>query len=424
LSRFIAQLAMWACVWSAVQMTTALMSFWSRQLPPVGVGLGAGEASARRLGEVELVDVAEGDDVLLLDGLVVREAAAPDADEGDVEFVAGASRRSHASPVAVLRWASIGGALTSALATHAIASHWPSAAVLALIQFQALFATPTWSLVTSITLAGLREPTREFGPVRAFGTFGWIGGCLLISAIGADASTRAGVTTAIGWIAVAATSWSIPNIPPPPAVGRQTIRERLGLDALGLLRRPEYRVLFLTAGLAAIPLAAFYPFAPAHLRDLGFQHTSAWMSLAQATEILAMFSLAGWLGRWGTKRILAAGLTFAVLRYVLLATDQPFVVLPGIALHGFAFTLFFVTAPICLNHTMDPAWRTRAQALLSLSTQGVGNLVGYLGTGAWLAACTQPDGTQWSWFWGGLAVLVALVLAYFQATFRDRPSSP
>ncbi len=335
----------------------------------------------------------------------------------------GAIADRHASPVAVLRWASFGSALTSALATHAIASHWPAAAVLALIQFHALFATPTWSLVTSIALAGLREPTREFGPVRAFGTFGWIGGCLLISAIGADASTRAGVTTAIGWIAVAATSWSIPNVPPPPAVGRQTIRERLGLDALGLLRRPEYRVLFLTAGLAAVPLAAFYPFAPAHLRDLGFQHTSAWMSLAQATEILAMFSLAGWLGRWGTKRILAAGLTFAVLRYVLLATDQPFVVLPGIALHGFAFTLFFVTAPICLNHTIDPAWRTRAQALLSLSTQGVGNLVGYLGTGAWLAACTRPTGTDWSWFWGGLAVLVTMVLAYFQATFRDRPSS-
>jgi len=336
----------------------------------------------------------------------------------------GAIADRHASPVAVLRWASIGSALTSTLATQAIAAHWPATAVLTLIQVQALFATPTWSLLTSIALAGLREPTREFGPVRAFGTFGWIGGCLLISAIGADASTRAGFTAAVGWLAVAATSWAIPTIPPPPTQGGQSIRQRLGLDALGLLRRPEYRVLFLTAGLAAIPLAAFYPFAPAHLRDLGFKHTSAWMSLAQATEILAMFSLASWLGRWGTKRILGAGLAFAVLRYVLLATDQPFALLPGIALHGFAFTLFFVTAPICLNQSIDPAWRTRAQALLSLATQGVGNLVGYLGTGAWLAVCTSADGTRWSLFWGGLALLVAVVLGYFQAAFRDRPTLP
>lgn len=332
----------------------------------------------------------------------------------------GAIADRHASPVIVLRWVAVGSALFATLATHAVASRWPAWMVLSLIQVQALFATPTWSLLTSIALAGLREPTREFGPVRAFGTFGWIAGCLLISAIGADASTRAGFTSAVGWLAVAATTLGVAHVPPPPSQGRATLRERLGLDALGLLRHADYRVLFLTAGLVSIPLAAFYPFAPAHLRDLGLQHTSAWMSLAQATEILAMFSLAGWLARWGTKRVLAAGLTFAVLRYVLLGSDLRFLVLPGIGLHGFAFTLFYVTAPICLNQTIDPAWRTRAQALLSLSTQGVGNLVGYLGTGAWLALCTRPEGTRWPIFWGGLALHVALVLAYFLATFRDR----
>lgn len=42
------------------------------------------------------------------------------------------------------------------------------------------------------------------------------------------------------------------------------------------------------------------------------------MGLAQVTEILAMFSLAAWLNRWGTKAVLGAGLAFAVLRYVLL----------------------------------------------------------------------------------------------------------
>ncbi len=338
----------------------------------------------------------------------------------------GAIADRHASPVIVLRWVAAGSAVASAVATQAIADRWPAAAVLGLIQIQALLATPTWSLLTSVALAGLREPTREFGPVRAFGTFGWIAGCLLISALSADASPRAGWTSAVGWVALAATTLGIPHLPPPPSQGIRTLRERFGLDALGLLRRPEYRALFLTAGLVAIPLAAFYPFAPSHLRDLGLTHTSAWMGLAQATEILAMFALAGWMARWGTKRILGAGLAFGVLRYILMATDERLAVLPGIALHGCVFTLFFVTAPICLNQTIDPAWRTRAQALLSLATQGVGNLFGYLGTGAWLAWCSGPGGTQWSMFWGGLAVLVAAVLVYFQAAYQDgrpRPSS-
>ncbi|MGE3312751.1 MAG: MFS transporter [Limisphaerales bacterium] len=333
----------------------------------------------------------------------------------------GAIADRHASPLVVLRWVSVGSAVASALATHAIAARWPASVVLGLIQIQALVATPTWSLLTSVALAGLREPAREFGPVRAFGTFGWIAGCLLISALNADASPRAGWTAAVGWLALAATTHGIPQLPSPPSQGVRSLRERFGLDALGLLLRPEYRALFLTAGLAAIPLAAFYPFAPSHLRDLGLTRTSAWMGLAQATEILAMFALAGWTARWGTKRMLGAGLAFGVLRYLLMAVDERFAVLPGIALHGCVFTLFFVTAPICLNQTIDPSWRTRAQALLSLATQGVGNLFGYLGTGAWLAACSGPTGTRWSAFWGGLALLVAGVFAYFQAAYRDGP---
>lgn len=332
----------------------------------------------------------------------------------------GALADRHTSPVIVLRWVAVGGAIACGLATHAIAQRWPAWLVLTLIQVQALFSTPTWSLLTSIALAGLPDPTREFGPVRAFGTFGWIAGCLLVSVLGADASPRAGWTAMAGWGVLAATTFCVAKVPPPASHGKVGLRERLGLDALGLLRRREYRALFVTAALISMPLAAFYPFAPAHLRDLGLSHTSAWMGLAQVTEILAMFSLAAWLSRWGTKAVLGAGLAFAVLRYVLLGTDVRNLVLPGVALHGLAFTLFYVTAPICLNQTVDPAWRTRAQALLSLVAQGVGNLAGYLGTGWWLEACTTANGVLWTRFWGGLALVAGAVLAYFLVAFHQR----
>ena len=33
-----------------------------------------------------------------------------------------------------------------------------------------------------------------------------------------------------------------------------------------------------------MPLAAFYPFSPPHMRELGLEHTSAWMSLGQVTK--------------------------------------------------------------------------------------------------------------------------------------------
>jgi hypothetical protein len=51
-------------------------------------------------------------------------------------------------------------------------------------------------------------------------------------------------------------------------------------------------------------------------------------------------------------------------------------------------------------------------------TSGVGNLVGYLGTGAWFSVCTHPQGTQWSLFWGGLSAMVAVVMVYFLTAYR------
>ena len=56
---------------------------------------------------------------------------------------------------------------------------------------------------------------------------------------------------------------------------------------------------------------------------------------------------------------------------------------------------------------------------------GVGNLIGYLGTGGWLYACSRGNGVDWPRFWGWLAVAVALVLTAFLAAYRgQKPGSP
>ena len=155
-----------------------------------------------------------------------------------------------------------------------------------------------------------------------------------------------------------------------------------------LLKDRDTRVVFITTTLFNIPLCAFYPYAPTHLHDLGFAHTSAWMSLAQITEIIAMFSLAWLLLNWRLKWIFACGLGIGVLRFALSGFNTKASLLLGVALHGASFVLVFITAQIYLNQRIDSAWRTRAQALLTLLNNGVGNLIGYLGSGWWFAACT------------------------------------
>ena len=149
-------------------------------------------------------------------------------------------------------------------------------------------------------------------------------------------------------------------------------------------------------------------------------HTTAWMSLGQITEVIAMLALGTLLLRWRLKWILACGLTLGMVRYGLAAMGTQWGVVAGVVLHGASFTLVIITAQIYLDQRVDPAWRARGQALMALMNSGLGSVIGYLGTGAWFAACTTSEHTHWTLFWGGLSAASAVVLVFFLAMYQGR----
>ncbi len=329
----------------------------------------------------------------------------------------GAMADRHVSPVKVLRGLALATGIAMALATTAIQRGSPVWVILGLIQLHAFCTAPTWGLASTIVFARLKDARQEFGPIRAMGTLGWMAGCLLISSMNADTSPLAGYSGAVIWLLVAAFTFFLPPTEPPPTV-QVAWHERLGLDALTLLKHPRHRVVFVTAGLMNMAIAAFYPYAPTHLRELGFQHTTAWTSLGQVTEVVAMFTLGGLLLRWPMKWLVAAGLGFGVLRFAFSACDTRGWLLLGVTLHGASFVLVLILAQIYLEKNVEIAWRARAQALFSLMTSGVGNLLGYLGSGWWFQVCTPGAATHWPRFWGGLAATVAGVLVYFLMAYQ------
>jgi nucleoside transporter len=332
----------------------------------------------------------------------------------------GAMADRHVAPARVLRWLAFATACTMTLCSLAIFRGWNQWLVLALIQVHAFCSSPTTSISSALVMTTVENPRRDFGPIRAMGTIGWMAGCWLISALAADASVVAGFAGAALWLALSGFTLLLPQTAPPASTEKLSWQQRLGLDALTLLKNPDHRVVFVTTSLLAIPLAAFYAHTTANLTDASFKHSSAWMSLAQPTEIVAMFSLGALLFRVRLKWILTAGLVFAVLRYIFCALGGAAWLLAGIALHGCSYTLVYATAQIYVNERVEPAWRARAQALLSLVNGGVGNLLGFLGTGWWFAHCTENSVTNWPLFWGALAVSCAAVLIYFLGAFRGR----
>lgn len=339
-------------------------------------------------------------------------------------LIFGAMADHSVSPVVVLRGLGFATAAAMALASLAIQLGWNRWVVLGTIQLHALCSAPTWSIASTIVFARLSDSQKEFGPIRAMATLGWMGGCVVVSLLNADTSPVAGYSGAITWCALAGFTWFLPKIETPRSLQRLTLRQRLGLDALSLLNNRDHRVVFMTVALFAIPLAGFYPYAPPHLKELGFDRTSAWMSLGQVTEVVAMFALGRLLLKWRLKWIFACGLSFGVVRFVVSATDVPVGLLTGIVLHGVSFTLVFITAQIYLDQRVDPAWRARAQALMALMNGGVGNLLGYLGTGLWFNVTGGPSHPKWSVFWSGLALVVVGVLSYFLIVYRGAGARP
>ncbi|MGA2554737.1 MAG: MFS transporter [Verrucomicrobiota bacterium] len=212
------------------------------------------------------------------------------------------------SPVPVLRGLSFAAAVCAGMVGTAMQFGWNPWLVLALIQATALCLAPAFSLISSIVLARLQFAHWEFGPIRAMATLGWIVGCWVISACHADSSALALYLAATGSLLVCFCAGFVPAQKTLRLAGPLSWHARLGLDALTLLKNRDHRVIFIIVAAFNIPLTAFYPYAPLHIRELGLTRVSAWMSLAQTTEILSMFALGALLHRCRLKWILASGL--------------------------------------------------------------------------------------------------------------------
>ena len=92
-------------------------------------------------------------------------------------------------------------------------------------------------------------------------------------------------------------------------------------------------------------------------------------------------------------------------------------------MHGFGFTLYFITAQIYLEQRVDHRMRTRAQALLQVMIAGVGNIVGYIGTGWWRTACMNGGATNWPRFWYGMSGVAAVAFLFFAVSYRGQAKS-
>ena len=136
----------------------------------------------------------------------------------------GAMADRHVPPAKVLRWLASATAVMTAAIAAAIKGGCNPWLVLALIQIFSLSYAPMFSISTALVLARLENAQKEFGPVRALATIGWMGGALLIGLLNLD-RRRSRVISArdsgCSWrrSLIFCRRWKFPN---PPSIFRGT----------------------------------------------------------------------------------------------------------------------------------------------------------------------------------------------------------
>ena len=335
-------------------------------------------------------------------------------------MMAGSLADRRVPPERLLAWLCLASAAFLLLTFQAIGGHWGAPWVLGSMMAYALCAAPGFGLLTSIVLSRLTDARREFGPLRAMATWGWMAASFALGVLNFDFSPHSGHVAAGIFVVEALFCLSLRPTYPPESREPRRWRDFFGWEALRLLRHPDHRIIFLTSALFSAILSTYYRYSAAHLADLGNPVPSRTMAYAQFWEGLAMFGLGWLLTRFRLKWVLLAGLVAGSLRLGLMATDSHQWLAFSIAMHGPVFVLFYPTSQIYLEQRVDHRLRAQSQALLSLLNNGIGSLSGYLLIDLWHTACTTSQGVDWTRFWTPLSLGSAALSAFFLFAYRGQ----
>ena len=324
-------------------------------------------------------------------------------------------------------WTSFLGSAAILAAFASLNAGWNPWWFVGLLGGYSLFSGPSWGLLTTIALTHLAHGERQFPLVRLGATLGWMGAGLITSyVLHADTSPIAGYASAVTRVLGGACGFLLPHTPP---LGRGTSwQSRLGLDAFRLMKHRDHCVFFVVTALFSIPLSAFYMYGPELLKVLGDRHSTATMTLAQVTEIVAMLLVGTVMVRFRVKHVLLWALGLSVVRFGMSAYAGASGLIGwhigGIVLHGMCYTFYFITAQVFLDRRVDPGLRGQAQGLLTLVSGGLGPLAGALVCGWLRNHYVTADGQGWMEFWAVLAGMIAMCFVIFAVFYRGLGKPP
>jgi PPP family 3-phenylpropionic acid transporter len=252
-------------------------------------------------------------------------------------------------------------------------------AVLLLASFFLAAALP---LVEATTLAHLGKNTGRYGPVRVWGSIGYI---VAVVAIGHALDSIA--VSALPWMVTAtlagmlAFCWRIPE-------GVTHAHATDAVSIWSILRRPEIVALIAACALMAVAHGPYYTFYSIHLVDHGYSKgLTGWLwALGVVCEIVIFLWLPRLYSAFPLRAILIASFALAVVRFLIIGWGAQHLALLLFAqtLHAATFGSFHAAAIGIMYRLFPGRHQARGQAIYGSLTYGVGGTLGALASGyAW-----------------------------------------
>ena len=303
--------------------------------------------------------------------------------------------------------------LVGGLAIGALAwtrSFWP---FFLLMLIHCLLYVPTISITNSIAFANLKDPQKDFGPVRLWGTIGWIAaawpftfilvdwgkvhaanaqgfvnwlGTVLSSGLTGDPLKKATAWTYIvaglASLALAAFSLILPHTPPKKAEHKE---DKLAwVEAGRLLKHPFVLVLWIVTFVDAFVQNSYFNWTGTFLGTKaeagGVGIAGNWimpvMSIGQIAEILTMIILGATLKRLGWRKTMVIGILGHAARFGVYAffPQHAAMIIVVQLLHGICYAFFFATVYIFVDEFFPKDARASAQGLFNVMILGIGAL--------------------------------------------------
>jgi nucleoside transporter len=302
-------------------------------------------------------------------------------------------------------------------------SFWPFVALSALY---GLIYSPTLALTNSLALSHVPNRDQDFGPVRLWGTVGWIAVGILVgqillrhhtpegaSAAEVEAAQNAGRAVAFKISAIlgavmGAYCLTLPHTPPSPKPRQASAVS----EALAEIKLQPLLLLFAIA----VPVSMIHQFHFVHTAGFlsklqgnpaadGFVQWvngilgvggGGLMTIGQMSEIAVLAAMPVLAAALSRKSLLLIGLAAYALRMAIFAHagDSAPLVMAGLALHGLCFGCFIFVAFMIVDENTTPDVRATAQNLFNLVIVGIGIIVGSWFAGSIVAPWAKAGGTM------------------------------